>query len=530
MSKVKFSGNIEIELDKFKVDKNDVESIFIPEVCEVIQILHTKFKNRRDQLLASRKRRQSHYDQGKYPEYPPKDSEISTSNWVVGSIPNNLLKRKVEICVPTNSLEIMKKNYVEDWGASSVVFDLEDSMVSRVDTMIQAHKNIVDITKNMPEIFSTDTPTPMVRVRNLHSCDSFSKIEDSPISKSIIDIALFTVHYAKQSLANGLNPCIYIPKVEDGLESLWWNDVISEAEKTQGLAEGTIKVTYLIETLNAAYNCEEILYHSRKRTIGLNVGKWDRLFSDIKVFRNRAERIFPDRDSISMGQFWMDNYARRVIKIAHERGALAIGGLSTLIPDVSESFLEVQKRNYEEEKRHEYNIGHDGTWVSHHYFGKIALDIFKKENQIENKLTYFAKYPDLIASPVGPKTLDCVKSSLKRCLKYISSYLQGMGTILINNSIEDLSSFEISRAQLWQWNKHEILLDSTETVTPLLIENMLSQEYEAIHRELQANFIDSKILEGQEEYLRKSRDLLRELILSNELDAYFTDYIARNQE
>ena len=197
----------------------------------------------------------------------------------------------------------MKKHFVENWGASSVVFDLEDTMVSRVDTMINAHKNIVEISKSMPEIFSESTPTPMIRIRNLHSADAFATINGSPISKSIIDIALFSVHYAKQSLANSLSPCLYIPKVEDGLESLWWNDVLTEAEKAQGLAEGTIKVTYLIETLNAAYNCEDILYHSRKRTIGLNVGKWDRLFSDIKVFRNRPERIFPDRDSVSMGSF-----------------------------------------------------------------------------------------------------------------------------------------------------------------------------------------------------------------------------------
>ena len=529
MSKLKFSGNIEIELNKFNVSKEDVESIFIPEVCEVIQSLHEKFKNRRDQLLASRKRRQSHYDQGKYPEYPPKDSEIATSDWVVGNVPVNLLKRKVEICIPTNSLDEMKKPYIDDWGASSVVFDLEDTMVSRVDTMINAHKNIVSISKNMPEIFSTTTPTPMIRVRNLNASDSFATINGSPIAKSIIDLALFTVHYAKQSLANGLNPCIYIPKVEDGLESLWWNDVISEAEKTQGLSEGTIKVTYLIETLNAAYNCEEILFHSRKRTIGLNVGKWDRLFSDIKVFRNRPERIYPDRDSVSMGHFWMDNYARRVIKISHERGALAIGGLSTLVPDVSDDFLCVQERRYKEEKMHENSIGHDGTWVSHEHFGKIALDIFKKDNQLDNRLTYFAKYPDLIGSPVGPKTLECLRKNVKRCLKYISSYLQGVGTVIIDNSIEDLSSFEISRAQIWQWRKHSILLDSTEFVDNTLIETVTSKEYEAIHRELQSSFIDAKALEEQEAYLLKAKNILMNIILADELDSYFGDYMS-NQD
>ena len=80
---------------------------------------------------------------------------------------------------------------------------------------------------------------------------------------------------------------------------------------------------------------------------------------------------------------------------------------------------------------HEYLIGHDGTWVSHEYFGKIALNIFKKDNQLENKLSYFGKYPDLIASPVGPKSKSCLKNNVKRCLKYISSYLQGVGTVTL---------------------------------------------------------------------------------------------------
>ena len=109
----------------------------------------------------------------------------------------------------------------------------------------------------------------MVRIRNLHSSDKFATINGSEVSKAIIDIALFSVHYAKQSLNNGLNPCLYIPKVEDGLESLWWDDVLTETEEILNLPQSTIKITYLIETLNAAYNCEEILFHSRKRTIGL---------------------------------------------------------------------------------------------------------------------------------------------------------------------------------------------------------------------------------------------------------------------
>ncbi len=527
MSKVKFSGNIEIEIAKFGVNKKDVESIFIPEVCELISILHSKFMNRRDQLLSSRKRRQEHFDQGKYPEYPPKDSDISLGDWQVGNIPNNLLKRKVEICVPTDSYEDMFDNYKSDWGASSVVFDLEDTMVSRVDTMINAHNNIVRIASEEPHIFSKETPTPMIRIRNLHSEDSFASINGRSIAKSIIDIALFGVHYARQSINNELNPCLYIPKIEDGLESLWWNDVLEESEKFLGIPNNTIKVTFLIETLCAAYNCEEILYNSRSRTIGLNVGKWDRLFSDIKVFRNRKERVFPDRDSITMGHFWMDNYARRVIKIAHERGALAIGGLSTLIPDTTEEFLAVQEERYKNEKLHEYQIGHDGTWVMHSHFGKIALDIFKKDNNLQNDLAYFAKFPDLIASPLGNKTEACLKKNIKLCLKYISSFLQGRGTVIMGNAMEDLSSFEISRAQIWQWKRHNVVLNTASHVDENLINHFVSQELEEIHLELQSSLSDPSELVLQEDFLKKSASILKDILFKDELDSYFTDIVEK---
>ena len=74
-----------------------------------------------------------------------------------------------------------------------------------------------------------------------------------------------------------------------------------------------------------------------------------------------------------MGQFWMDNYARRVIKIAHERGALAIGGLSTLVPDVSASYLEVQKRSYLKRKSMSIVLGMMALGFSHEFFGKIAF-------------------------------------------------------------------------------------------------------------------------------------------------------------
>ena len=161
----------------------------------------------------------------------------------------------------------------------------------------------------------------------------------------------------------------------------------------------------------------------------------------------------------------------------------------------------------------------------HEHFGKIALEIFKKENQIKNKLTYFSKYPDLIATPMGPKSISCLKKNIKICLKYISGYLQGKGVVAIDNCLEDLSSFEISRAQVWQWRRHNILLDTADIVNNELIQKIIDEETEEIHREIQSSILEKDRLVKQEEYLLSSKKLLLSLMLSDELDQYFGDFI-----
>ena len=196
-----------------------------------------------------------------------------------------------------------------------------------------------------------------------------------------------------------------------------------------------------------------------------------------------------------MNQFWMDGYARRVIKICHDRGLLAIGGLANHVPDVSEKYREVQVRRFQQEKRYEYQIGRDGTWVSDLHFSSISHDIFKKKNQLTNKLENVAKYPDLIASCAGaPKSLHCLKRNIVFCLKYISSWLNGSATLLLENRLEDLSSLEISRAQIWQWRRHKILLDEGEVVDDNLLNSCLEEAFEGCHREIQSSISSKEIM------------------------------------
>ena len=74
------------------------------------------------------------------------------------------------------------------------------------------------------------------------------------------------------------------------MEARWWNKLFNKVEEI-GLDHGTIRATFLIETLPAALRIEEILFELRDHAVDLNVGRWDKIFSDIKVLKSHPDRI-----------------------------------------------------------------------------------------------------------------------------------------------------------------------------------------------------------------------------------------------
>ena len=83
-----------------------------------------------------------------------------------------------------------------------------------------------------------------------------------------------------------VGPYFYLPKLEHYLECRLLNDVIVFCEKKLNLEIGTVKVTVLIETINAVFQMNEFLWELKDHIVGLNAGRWDYLFSYQKVYRN----------------------------------------------------------------------------------------------------------------------------------------------------------------------------------------------------------------------------------------------------
>ena len=123
----------------------------------------------------------------------------------------------------------------------------------------------------------------LVRPRGWHLPEDHLIVDGEPMSASLFDFGLYMFHNAKAIVAKGSTPGFYLPKLESHLEARLWNDVFTHAEEKLGLPKGTAKATILIETLPAAFEMDEILYEMRDHIVGLNCGRWDYIFSFIKI-------------------------------------------------------------------------------------------------------------------------------------------------------------------------------------------------------------------------------------------------------
>jgi malate synthase len=270
--------------------------------------------------------------------------------------------------------------------------------------------------------------------------------------------------------------------MESHLEARLWNDIFVEAQSCLNLPVGTIKATVLIETILASFEMDEILFELRDHSAGLNCGRWDYIFSFIKKFRNHPDFIMPDRSQVTMSTHFMKSYSQLLVQTCHRRNVHAMGGMAAQIPikNDEEANAAAMKKVYADKEREALN-GHDGTWVAHPGLIPLAKEIFDKyipgKNQIQNKredVKVSAK--DLLEVPKGTITEEGVVINIDVAIRYISSWLRGIGCVPIYNLMEDAATAEISRTQIWQWlhNKNVKLNDGRvlsvslyETLVPL---------------------------------------------------------------
>lgn len=441
--------------------------ILTDDALAFIAKLARRYEPVRRELIAARQQREMAFKSGQRPDFLPETADIRQADWRIGSIPHDLIDRRVEITGPAGDRK-MVINALNS-GASTYMADLEDSLAPTWCNVINSQINLRDavqgtLTFTNPNgkvyTLADKTSTLIVRPRGWHLVEKHLLIDGEPVSASIFDFALYFYHNAVAALEKGTGPYFYLPKMESHREARLWNDLFKMAQNLLGLPVGTIKATVLIETLLAAFEMDEILYELKDHIVGLNCGRWDYIFSIIKKMRYDPSMILPDRSQVTMTAPLMRDYALLTIKTCHRRGAYAIGGMAAQIP-VRDDDLANQAAfaKVREDKIREAGNGHDGTWVAHPGLVPVAREAFDITMKGPNQLSVSrddvqVTAENLLAVPAGEITESGLRTNIKVGIQYIAAWLGGSGAVPLNNLMEDAATAEISRAQIWQWIRH----------------------------------------------------------------------------
>src|SRR3954453_6596058 len=456
---------------------------------EFIAGLHREFEPRRQELLARRAARQKDFDAGKLPDFLPETKKIREGEWRIAPQPKDMLARRVEITGPTDRKMVIN---ALNCGASTFMADFEDANCPTWHNMVDGQLNLRDAVRRTISFeqggrqyqLKDKTAVLIPRPRGWHLDEKPVTVDGKPISGGIFDFGLFFFHNAQELLARGSGPYFYLPKMESHLEARLWNDIFVAAQAALGIPRGTIRATALIETVVAAFEMDEILHELREHSAGLNIGRWDYIFSCIKKFRADQAFCLADRSQVTMLAPFMRAYALLLVKTCHRRGAPAMGGMAAQIPIKNDPAAnEAALEKVRQDKLREVTDGCDGTWVAHPALVPIAKEIFDKHMPQPNQ--YDRQRPDVNVSardlltfqPERPITETGLRNNIPVGIQYLGAWLAGNGCVPVFNLMEDAATAEISRSQIWQWIRSPkgVLTDGRK-VTVELFRQLLAEE------------------------------------------------------
>ncbi|WP_285035084.1 malate synthase A [Plantibacter sp. ME-Dv--P-095] len=518
-----------IEVVGRRLDRS--EEILTPDALAFLAELHQRFAGARHDRLAERMRRRFEIGNGRDPKFRDDTAAIrGDASWRVAGAGPGLEDRRVEITGPTDPK--MTINALNS-GADVWLADQEDATSPTWANVIGGQLSLRDAIRGELtftneagkeyRVTATETPTIVMRPRGWHLVEKHLRFVDRTgasmaASGSLIDYGLYVFHNAEALIASGRGPYFYLPKLESSEEAKLWDDVFTFTEERLGLVHGTIRATVLIETLPAAFEMDEILFALRDHCAGLNAGRWDYIFSIIKHYRGRGARfVLPDRSEVTMTVPFMRAYTELLVQSCHRRGAHAIGGMSAFIPnsrDPEATALAIEKVSAD--KRREAADGFDGTWVAHPGLIRAARDEFdailgERPNQLDRLREDVSVTPaQLLDVRIGRAVTDTgLRDNVSITVRYLDSWLRGVGAAAIDGLMEDAATAEISRSQIWQWIHQDVATDDGRPITRERVEGLVDELLASLPRTAEDRFDDAA-------------ELFREVALRDEFPTFLT--------
>jgi malate synthase len=224
---------------------------------------------------------------------------------------------------------------------------------------------------------------------------------------------------------------------------------------------------------------------------------------------------------VTMTTPFMRAYSELLVKTCHRRGAHAIGGMAAFIPNRNKpEVTEAALAKVAEDKRREAGDGFDGTWVAHPDLVPTAKAEFDAVlGEAPNQLS--RQRPDVevsaadllsVTCPEGWVTREGLQTNIDVGVRYIASWLSGVGAAAINDLMEDAATAEISRAQVWQWVHHRVQLAEDGT---LVTDGLVRQLADRTTDEMFADGYDAALV-------TRARDVFELVALADDFPLFLT--------
>lgn len=500
------------------------DEVLSPPALAFLADLHRSFERERLALLAERRARKRRFDMGELPDFPYATKAVRAGTWRIAQIPKDLQDRRVELTGPVDQAGLTSALRS---GAKVFMADFEDAHTPSWANTMAGQLALMDHWARGPARGGAPLATLILRPRGLHLVEEHVLVDDTPISGALFDFGLYLFHSHAAMHAAGTAPYVYLPKLEGYAEARFWNAVFVRAQRLLHLPQGTIRASVLIETLPAGFEMDEILYELKDHVTALACGRWDYLFSFIKKFSKNPNYLMPDRGRIDFSRGFLRALSLALIKTCHRRGAYAImGGMASALPILDDAKArDGQIAEVRAEKEREARDGFDGSWVSHSSLIRPTLDVFDELVPAGNQLNRLREdvavsQSDLLE--IGPPVVTeaGLRQNIRVGVRYIEAWLRGVGSVPLYGLVENASTAEVSRAQIWQQLQLEAKLDDGRTLTLALFLDCLRDEMRRIRAELGPAVYDA----GR---FPEAIRLFRELTMANELEEFLTVPAAR---
>ena len=481
-----------------------------------------------DEAQLNRRVRKKEINRGNLPDFREESRHIrEDKSWKAATIPHDMGRRWVELTLPVSDRYMVVK------GANTPNLNVEFLCSEDADPIAFNYKvngqinardlvaGTITASKKGKEIgLEKEPPHIAYRPRGLHLPEKHVLVDGKPMSGFLFDFGLYMYHNARKLLEKGRTPSFYFPKFENARDSRFGNEAVAWAQNRLDIPYGTVRVTQLIETLTAAFETHEMLWELKDHSAGLNFGRWDYLFSFIKTISEHPQFILPFKHELTMDKDFLRSVAELIVQTCHERETFAMGGMSNLIPSGTEGLDRIAFEGVRADKVREALQGFDGAWVANPALVDIVMKVFEeilegRDNQIDKRLDVKVKRENILSSPIVINQIkkEHLSHNIRDFILYMEPWLRDIAAVPIKDrktllkKMEDLATAQISYAQLFQWNKHNVLLEGGERVSMDLISDLIEKELEDIRQDPEVG--DDNYVKGQ---YTLAADILEEMV------------------